>query len=55
MENFKNQTFGMFNPNQRQFHEDSIRYREKIQQLESGFHKNSQISKISHPTFSNFN
>lgn len=51
MENFKNQTFGMFNPNQRQFHEDSLRYREKIQQLESGFDKIFQISKISHPTF----
>lgn len=36
MKNFKDQTFGVFNPNQRQFYEDELRYREKLEQLHAG-------------------
>lgn len=36
--NHKNheKTLGVFNPNQRQFFEDELRYREKLQQLHAG-------------------
>lgn len=40
----KKQTFGVFNPNQRQFFEDELRYREKLQQLHAGLNNESQSS-----------
>lgn len=36
MKNFKDHSFGVFNPNQRQFYEDELRYREKLEQLHAG-------------------
>lgn len=39
----KKQTFGVFNPNQRQFFEDELRYREKLQQLHAGLDNKSQL------------
>lgn len=38
----KEKTFGVFNPNQRQFFEDELRYREKLQQLRAGLNNESQ-------------
>lgn len=39
----KNKTFGVFNPNQRQFFEDELRYREKLQKLHAGLQDESQF------------
>lgn len=42
----KRQTFGVFNPNQRQFFEDELRYREKLQQLHAGLNNESQLTQF---------
>lgn len=42
----KKKTFGVFNPNQRQFFEDELRYREKLQQLHAGLENESQSTNI---------
>ena len=36
-DNHEERPLGVFNPNQRQFFEDELRYREKLEQLRAGF------------------
>lgn len=38
----KKKTFGVFNPNQRQFFEDELRYRQKLEQLHAGLMDNCE-------------
>lgn len=38
-EDINDKPLGVFNPNQRQFFEDELRYREKLEQLHAGLSK----------------